>query len=173
MPRLLQVEEGDGGSDGGSDKSDVSFNLAESTKDILFTSSLNWLLLLIPVAVVAKNMGMGDGWLFVFSLLPICPLAGAHPKPTSRIPPNPLHVGTMHTGWRHTKTRRVAWHHPVIEPINARSQSFACEQRVLRPHTPLNPLLNASRALAATAELHTVSRQGDVNPVPGAGGSAP
>lgn len=70
-----KVEEGDGGSDGGSDKSDVSFNLAESTKDILFTSSLNWLLLLIPVAVVAKNMGMGDGWLFVFSLLPICPLA--------------------------------------------------------------------------------------------------
>jgi len=70
-----KVEEGDGGSDGGSDKSEVSFDLAESTKDILFTSSLNWLLLLIPVAVVAKNVGVGDGWLFVFSLLPICPLA--------------------------------------------------------------------------------------------------
>jgi hypothetical protein len=72
------VEQGDAGSDGGSDKSEVSFDLAESTKDILFTSSLNWLLVLIPVAVIAKNVGMGDGWLFVFSLLPICPLAGAH-----------------------------------------------------------------------------------------------
>jgi len=80
-----QVEEGDGGSDGGSDKSEVSFDLAESTKDILFTSSLNWLLLLIPVAVVAKNVGVGDGWLFVFSLLPICPLAGAS-QPRHRNP---------------------------------------------------------------------------------------
>jgi Ca2+:H+ antiporter len=70
-----KVEEGDGGSDNNSDKSVVEFDLMESTKDILFTSSLNWLLLLIPVAVVAKNMGVSDGWLFVFSLLPICPLA--------------------------------------------------------------------------------------------------
>lgn len=76
-----KVEEGDGGSDNNSDKSVVEFDLMESTKDILFTSSLNWLLLLIPVAVVAKNMGVSDGWLFVFSLLPICPLAGAHPLP--------------------------------------------------------------------------------------------
>lgn len=56
-------------------KEDIEFDLMESTKDILFTSSLNWLLVLIPFAVIGKMSGISDGWLFILSLLPICPLA--------------------------------------------------------------------------------------------------
>jgi len=56
-------------------KEDIEFDLVESTKDILFTSSLNWLLVLIPFAVIGKMSGISDGWLFILSLLPICPLA--------------------------------------------------------------------------------------------------
>ncbi|KAK3271998.1 hypothetical protein CYMTET_19676, partial [Cymbomonas tetramitiformis] len=52
----------------------VGFSIV-STKDILFTSQLNWLLFLIPVAVWCKMSGASDGWIFFFSLLPICPLA--------------------------------------------------------------------------------------------------
>uniref|UniRef100_A0A7S0RX33 Vacuolar cation/proton exchanger n=1 Tax=Pyramimonas obovata TaxID=1411642 RepID=A0A7S0RX33_9CHLO len=64
-------------SDGSSDKKvgPDSFDLVESTKDIMFTSSLNWLLVLVPVAMVGKAMGFSDGWMFLLSLLPICPLA--------------------------------------------------------------------------------------------------
>mmetsp|Transcript_35616 Transcript_35616/g.60029 ORF Transcript_35616/g.60029 Transcript_35616/m.60029 type:complete len:465 (+) Transcript_35616:209-1603(+) len=69
--------ESDGKSDASSDKKigPDSFDLLESTKDIMFTSTLNWLLLLIPVVFLAKALGLGDGTLFFLSLLPICPLA--------------------------------------------------------------------------------------------------
>mmetsp|Transcript_28650 Transcript_28650/g.54860 ORF Transcript_28650/g.54860 Transcript_28650/m.54860 type:complete len:450 (-) Transcript_28650:196-1545(-) len=67
----------DGSDDGSEDskKEPLEFDLVESTKDILLTSSLNWLLCLVPVAVLGKFAGFSDGWMFFISLLPICPLA--------------------------------------------------------------------------------------------------
>jgi len=70
-----EEEEDDDDDDDDDDKKTVEFDMLESTKDILLTSSLNWLLVLIPFAVLAKLSGMSDGWLFFLSLLPICPLA--------------------------------------------------------------------------------------------------
>merc|ERR1712222_122044 len=63
----------DDGDDDDDDKKDgPAEDWIESTKDILLTSNLNVLLLLIPFAILGKYSGMGDGWLFVLALLPIC-----------------------------------------------------------------------------------------------------
>eukprot|EP00959_Pyramimonas_sp_CCMP1952_P149228 3122383-Pyramimonas_sp.AAC.2 len=50
-------------------------SLQESVQDIMFTSYLNILLILIPFAMMAKDQEWGDGWLFALSLGALCPLA--------------------------------------------------------------------------------------------------
>eukprot|EP00240_Pyramimonas_obovata_P005477 CAMPEP_0118923106 /NCGR_PEP_ID=MMETSP1169-20130426/1759_1 /TAXON_ID=36882 /ORGANISM="Pyramimonas obovata, Strain CCMP722" /LENGTH=328 /DNA_ID=CAMNT_0006864049 /DNA_START=113 /DNA_END=1096 /DNA_ORIENTATION=+ len=56
-------------------KQERSFGLQSSVQDIMLTSYLNGLIILIPFAMMAKDHDWGDAWLFFLSLLPICPLA--------------------------------------------------------------------------------------------------
>ena len=49
--------------------------MTRSIHSVFFTTKLNYLLICVPAAMLARGGGWGDGWVFTLSLLAICPLA--------------------------------------------------------------------------------------------------
>merc|ERR1712072_950234 len=52
-----------------------SMYLQRAIQELFFRNKLNYLLLCVPLAMMSKGGGWGDGLTFMFSLLAICPLA--------------------------------------------------------------------------------------------------